>query len=1129
MMELKVLTDRLRDLLPNAYTDSADPSLCFRACVGRYLKDLEDNAELVPTLQNMEVSQAYVQCCLHLLESLAQIDVRVGNGKPVFSVFQNQQLSKCLEFVVCLGIYPLLSPGVSMPLHLRLENFDKFNCPKLQSTPDRHQRLFEIAKCFDALTCSSVDSLCDLVSPSGYLSDYLALLLQLSYGPVSGDSSSTTTTTVDIIRFSRTRLRSLLARLPRSLAFKELFLFQCGFCKQQSSAKTLVPKWLRDACGRLITQLFIARPRECEAGQSPLKDLIIGVLDVHSTDPRHVSALASALAHILATPPQMTGRNNTTEQYYSSLALQISDALQNSKGREDLLSRVIRLVAIDTTHQIFERDMELGKRLFLEKPLLSKLKKIVQVNQPEVDDCESDARSSTTIDMSDSLELLSAVDLRSVVEFVAKLLDTRHPSKALCLLLARYSRPWFCFCSLLNLVCSVEETGGDCQITEAHETSPVAEFKSQLYSILTSLLKTDNVSSFSLLRSWLHLPPLDSTTLEPLVSSSVSSSLPLPLRRAIVLRPASLVSSVNTDSEAPRSPFRVCQSMETVMEHSTEMIFARVTVAMQLLSSAIHSEGHDSGGLDEGETSEELLLSTWSTSGESNGGSVNLKQSGLAAHLLLSLISDINSRLIEDTDRQPKGRVCLRPEAVVEAMMEEEDEARAVEVPLAACLMASAMLEELNPASLWPSDPAFAVRLLYLTLSRLCLVLDSSADKEVLKMEEESLNLVLAISAFFVHYMDKGEKVPSEVRDRFGELIPLLHRVEEIFPQGNASAELAKQIRMSLLTRGALHVSPSTATPNSGHSSVSKIEPGPKRCLVEELPSVPLSTCQTDTEITTKETAEMSQKLLEIFEQLKDPFIPVRGHALIELSRLLEARDSCIRGFEDNIFKALVEHLDNEDSYVYLNAIRALSAMGNAFTDRLLPLLLSRFSSTSHSLEFRLKVGETIVRVLRELGDIAPKYRDIIVSGLLSSARDPSEFIRAASLSNLAEICRHLGNAIQPVVYEVYEVMESSLKHDSAPMVRKSAAYLARSLFLTSSTLTSAHSGLPVNLPADLIRDVHRLLRDRLAIERDDEVLEQLEAAMAELDARARTTIFRRPDTVHDLVKEIRVLHPFND
>lgn len=66
--------------------------------------------------------------------------------------------------------------------------------------------------------------------------------------------------------------------------------------------------------------------------------------------------------------------------------------------------------------------------------------------------------------------------------------------------------------------------------------------------------------------------------------------------------------------------------------------------------------------------------------------------------------------------------------------------------------------------------------------------------------------------------------------------------------------------------------------------------------------------------------------------------------------------------------QTLVKFMNHEDSYIYLNAIRGLSAIGNAFTDRLLPLLLGRFLEKTGNSEFRLKVGEALVRVLRELG-----------------------------------------------------------------------------------------------------------------------------------------------------------------
>ena len=96
MVGLSDLIDRLRKLLPNTYSDCPDPSQCFRACIERYLKDLDDNNVLVEELQNMEINEAFVHCCLHFLQSLTKFKVMVEDGKPVFSVFQSQQISKCV-------------------------------------------------------------------------------------------------------------------------------------------------------------------------------------------------------------------------------------------------------------------------------------------------------------------------------------------------------------------------------------------------------------------------------------------------------------------------------------------------------------------------------------------------------------------------------------------------------------------------------------------------------------------------------------------------------------------------------------------------------------------------------------------------------------------------------------------------------------------------------------------------------------------------------------------------------------------------------------------------------------------------------------------------------------------------
>ncbi|VDL17207.1 unnamed protein product [Hymenolepis diminuta] len=1107
MSELGKLMEYLRDILPNKHVDEADPILCLRSCIERYLNRLDDNADLANSLQEKETHEAYVLCCLHLFNSLTHLDASKDNISPLFSVCQSQQITQCFEFVVCLGIYPLLSPGVSMPLELRLDNFDKFKCPSSNNHEVRIQILSQISDCFDCLLNSPIDTLKDLLSLNKFLGDYLAVLLQLGFGPYSKELLSSKST-LDVIRKSRMRLLNILDRLPRYLSFKQLFLFQSGFTKKQSPAKRVrAPKWLCDACGRLITRLFIARPQST-SGQSALKDLIVGVVDVHSTDPRHIPAVASSLAHILATPPQAS----SLDEYYSSLSSQIVDILATCRTKsvdsKDVLPQITRLVAVDAIHAICERDLELGKRLFLSE-LISKLNKIVSTD--ESNDIEI---PSGVIDISDVKEVLSAEDLFSVTDFISELLDTRHPSQALCGLLARYSQIWFRFCSLLKLAypSGIEEkVEEECQIKEKSGPSPVDEFRSKLLSILSSHLLNPE-TSFRLIRGWIHLPAIDHSTLKSLSSSEMNSLL-FPVPGLIILRPASLVIPNSPESSVPQAPFRVTRIAEPISDHSLEMISAKISTLMELLAPRVNESivGDKSEEIDEEQKSEEKaerLLNTWT---KGNQDEDSEKRANLAAKLLLSLISDINAGVMGDINEENLNiQIGIQP-----TNFDNERAHQDLSISLTACFLASSMLERLDPSILWPSEPALAAQLMSLTLSRLCAVIDIVTEKEILKMTEESLNLVLGILAFFVNYMEKGDKVSSEARNHFGELVPLLQRVESIFPETSASAELAQQIRIALCTRGAFSIPP----PQNSNPAAS-----PKKRLIEELSS---TTSADDHPVApSKPKSEIPPQLTEIFNLLSDPFIPVKGHALIELSRLLESKDSCIIGFESEIYKTLVEYTNHEDSYIYLNAIRGLSAIGNACTDRLLPFLLERFVNKSDIVEFRLKIGEAIVRVLRELGEIAPKYRDAVVAGLLTASKDDSEFIRAASLSNLAEICQLLGESIQSVIYEIYNVMEHCLKHDVSALVRKSAAYLAGGLF-RSGPATSRRDQL-ARLPAEIVRDTHRLLRDRSMIEKDEMVLEQLETAMFEVDACAREVAFCPPDKPGDLIKEIRVLRPFD-
>jgi hypothetical protein len=57
---------------------------------------------------------------------------------------------------------------------------------------------------------------------------------------------------------------------------------------------------------------------------------------------------------------------------------------------------------------------------------------------------------------------------------------------------------------------------------------------------------------------------------------------------------------------------------------------------------------------------------------------------------------------------------------------------------------------------------------------------------------------------------------------------------------------------------------------------------------------------------------------------ITDPLLPVRGHGLIELTRLVEARDEETMGQLVAVVDMFKQSLEEEDTYIYLSAINGL-------------------------------------------------------------------------------------------------------------------------------------------------------------------------------------------------------------
>jgi len=250
---------------------------------------------------------------------------------------------------------------------------------------------------------------------------------------------------------------------------------------------------------------------------------------------------------------------------------------------------------------------------------------------------------------------------------------------------------------------------------------------------------------------------------------------------------------------------------------------------------------------------------------------------------------------------------------------------------------------------------------------------------------------------------------------------------------------------------------------------------------------------------------EFKNKYEEALFNISDPLLPVQGHGLIQLTRLLEEKDSVTLENIDKIRLIFQSNLVDEDSYIYLSSISGLVACASYRTDLVLDCLTKEFSmvegktikieneeSQDNVMAVRTKVGEALVKITKELGDLTPKYKNLLLNTFFAAANDPDPLVRASSLSNMGEVCKNLRFSLGPITGEVLQHL-SHCSRDVAADVRGAAVMV----------LTMILQGLGrdvFNVLQGTIRDIYRDLKMLAATEKEDVVLGQISLALEEID-----------------------------
>ena len=108
--------------------------------------------------------------------------------------------------------------------------------------------------------------------------------------------------------------------------------------------------------------------------------------------------------------------------------------------------------------------------------------------------------------------------------------------------------------------------------------------------------------------------------------------------------------------------------------------------------------------------------------------------------------------------------------------------------------------------------------------------------------------------------------------------------------------------------------------------------------------------------------------LQKTLEEVKDAEIPLKGHALIALRRLVEGKNADIVQKQDLIFHIFLENLNHSDTYIYLAAIQGLVSIAMINTDTVIRQLIDEYIQSGKSTELRMKIGEVLVKSSKQLG-----------------------------------------------------------------------------------------------------------------------------------------------------------------
>lgn len=242
-----------------------------------------------------------------------------------------------------------------------------------------------------------------------------------------------------------------------------------------------------------------------------------------------------------------------------------------------------------------------------------------------------------------------------------------------------------------------------------------------------------------------------------------------------------------------------------------------------------------------------------------------------------------------------------------------------------------------------------------------------------------------------------------------------------------------------------------------------------------------------------------SSKHLEYAEAIKDlndNLVPVRVHALVKLKQMLLVNDEYTVSKIPQLYSVIEPSIANQEPYVFLACINLVAEMAVRKTEEILPRLVELYSCQELDLQYRINIGEVLVRLSKQMNETTPFYAQQVMNVLFEGCTDKEELMRMSSLINIGQICHNLSYSLSNYITEILHCIEGIFISDTI-QVKCAAVDLLR-------TALMGLDKFKVESVQKEIKSIYNILKKLRQQTLDEKFCLQVDLALDEVDKLAK-------------------------